>query len=227
MRLKHMAYAGKIALTLTTLAAATILTACGGGDAETARLAFEGGETPAELPAGHPPIEAAEPQTGDAQYLTFVAGVAWSVPSGWVAQGERPMRAATYVMPLSSGDEGTAECAVYYFGAGQGGGIQDNIDRWVGQIQQPDGSPSTDKAKTEKMSIGGFDVTTVDVSGTYVASMGPRSSTNKELPGYRMLAAIVEGPEGPVFFKVTGPEASIAAQKSEYDALLASLRSAS
>jgi hypothetical protein len=115
---------------------------------------------------------------------------------------------------------------VYYFGTGQGGGIQENIDRWVGQIVQPDGSPSSDRAKTENMSIGGFDVTTVDVSGTYMASMGPRSSTNKEQPGYRMLAAIVEGPEGAVFFKVTGPEKSIAAQAGEYDALLESLQKA-
>jgi hypothetical protein len=226
MTLRHKAYGDQVRFALTVLAAAMLMAACGGGDAETARMAFEGGDTPAELPAGHPPIEAAIPQPGAALAVSSVAGVAWTVPAGWSGQGPRPMRAATYALPLLPGDSGTAECAVYYFGAGQGGGIEENIDRWVGQIMQPDGSSSADKAKTEKKSKGGFDVTTVDVSGTYMASMGPRSSSNQEQPGYRMLAAIVEGPDGAVFFKVTGPEKSIAAQESEYDALLETLRSA-
>ena len=224
--MRYESYGEKAGLTFAMLAAALVFTACGGSDAETARMAFEGGDAPTELPAGHPPIEATEPQVTDAEPVSSVAGVAWSVPAGWAAQGERPMRAATYALPLVSGDVGTSECAVYYFGANQGGGIQENIDRWVGQIKQPDGSPSDSKARTEKQTIGGFDVTTVDVSGTYMASMGPRSSSNKEQPGYRMLAAIVEGPEGAVFFKVTGPEKTIAAQEGEYDALLKSLQAA-
>jgi hypothetical protein len=225
-KLRSDAYRWMAGPAIAMLAAAIMFTGCGGGDAETARSAFEGSETPAELPTGHPPIEAAAPQDTDAKSVSSVAGVAWTVPAGWSSQGERPMRAATYVLPPVSDDVGASECAVYYFGANQGGGIQENIDRWVGQIQQPDGSPSDSKAKTDKQQLGGFDVTTVDVSGTYMASMGPRSSSNKEQPGYRMLAAIVEGPEGAVFFKVTGPGNSIAAQKGEYDALLQSLRTA-
>jgi hypothetical protein len=49
------------------------------------------------------------------------AGIRWTVPPRWTAEAEREMRVATYGMPASSGGE-AGECAVFFFGAGQGGG---------------------------------------------------------------------------------------------------------
>jgi hypothetical protein len=46
-------------------------------------------------------------------------------------------------------------------------------------------------------------------------------STGKK-PGYRLLGAIVEAPEGNVFFKLTGPDATVGAAQAELDALVAS-----
>ena len=40
------------------------------------------------------------------------------------------MRAATYMVD-------GAECVVYFFGAGQGGSIEANVERWKGQFRQP------------------------------------------------------------------------------------------
>src|ERR1700732_1069632 len=60
------------------------------------------------------------------------AGVQWTQPKNWQAQAQRPMRLATYVVP----DGG--ECGVYYFGPGQGGGVQANVERWVGQFPEPE-----------------------------------------------------------------------------------------
>src|ERR1017187_2197942 len=65
-----------------------------------------------------------------------VAGLKWSAPSGWTSQGRTSMRAATYVLPAVPGDEGTAECVVYFFGVGQGGSVEANIDRWKGQFTE-------------------------------------------------------------------------------------------
>jgi len=42
-----------------------------------------------------------------------------------------------------------------------------------------------------------------------------------------MLGAIVEGTQGPVFFKLTGPGADVDRAKSAFDALLESLKPAS
>ena len=42
-------------------------------------------------------------------------------------------------------------------------------------------------------------------------------------PGWRLLGAIVQGPHGPVFFKLTGPAATVGRAEHDFDAMLASL----
>src|SRR5262245_66304732 len=68
-----------------------------------------------------------------------VAGVRWTAPEGWVNEGSRPMRAATYRIAPASGDKASAECGVYFFGAGQGGSVEANLERWKSQVKDPDG----------------------------------------------------------------------------------------
>jgi hypothetical protein len=120
------------------------------------------------------------------------------------------MRAATYSVPAAPGDPEPGEVAVFYFGPNEGGGVQANIDRWIGQMKQPDGSPSADRAKIEKLQ-GSVAVTTVDLLGTYMASSGPMMQVSAEKPSFRLVGAIAEGPNGAVFFKFTGPEKTVAA----------------
>src|SRR5687768_18162204 len=79
------------------------------------------------------------------------AGVRWTAPAGWKAEAARPMRAATYTIPLAAGDQGVAECVVNYFGPGQGGGVDANIERWRGQVLGSDGKPAT--AKIDKRTV--------------------------------------------------------------------------
>ena len=45
------------------------------------------------------------------------------------------MRAATYSIDPVGADGGVAECIVNYFGPGQGGGVDANIERWKGQFR--------------------------------------------------------------------------------------------
>ncbi len=140
-----------------------------------------------------------------------VAGLKWTAPAGWKAEnGARPMRAATYIV-------GDAECVVYFFGQGQGGSIQANIERWKNQFQ---GGP---EGKTGKRTIHGLAVTILDVSGAYNGMTGPGSGGAASKPGYRMLAAIVENPGGNVFFKFTGPAKTIAANQQKFDQMLGSV----
>jgi len=46
-------------------------------------------------------------------------------------------------------------------------------------------------------------------------------------PGYMLLGAIAEGPDANWFFKLTGPEATVEAQRAGFEALLKSLRKGS
>jgi hypothetical protein len=145
------------------------------------------------------------------------AGVHWTVPATWKTEAQRPMRLATYTVATAG------ECGVYFFGAGQGGSVDANLDRWIGQFLQADGKPSKEAAKITKRTIHGWPVTTVDVSGAYTGMGGPTKQTGPALSGYRMLGAIVEGPQGSIFFKFTGPAKTIAANQAAFDRMLASL----
>jgi hypothetical protein len=115
------------------------------------------------------------------------------------------MRVAQYKLPKAEGDPEDAALVVYYFGATQGGAVQVNVDRWISQVQQPDGSSSKDKAKTETSTINGLKVTTVDVSGTYTAEMAPGTPSQRNDANYRLRAAVIETPKGNYFLKLVGP----------------------
>lgn len=147
------------------------------------------------------------------------AGLQWTPPAAWKAQGQRPMRAATYEVPAAAGDAEPGECAVFFFGAGQGGGVQANIDRWIGQFQE---KPATMPQPVKRV-VGGFNVTTIEHGGTYLAGgMMQQSKTAK--PGYQLVGSIVEAPEGNVFFKLTGPAKTVKAARAAFDKMLASMK---
>jgi hypothetical protein len=119
------------------------------------------------------------------------------------------MRVAQYRLLKASGDTEDASVVLYYFGQGQGGSTAANIERWVGQMKQEDGSASKDKAKEESLEANGLKIATVDISGTYVAETTPGSGTFQNKPGYRLRAAVIETPKGPYFVKLVGPEKTV------------------
>ena len=155
-------------------------------------------------------------------FADSAAAIRWTAPAQWKVEAARPMRAATYsVMPVT-GDRGVAECVVNYFGPGQGGSIAANVERWKGQILGGDGKPAA--AKVTSRTVRGIRITLVDASGTYTGMGGPMAGGAKPVAGYRLLGAIAEGPGGNVFFKLTGPEKTIAREQSRFEQLLASIQ---
>jgi hypothetical protein len=155
-----------------------------------------------------------------ASWADGVAGLKWTAPAGWTNQGSRPMRAATYII-AGTGNE-KAECAVYFFGAGSGGSVEANIERWKGQYLGADGKPSA--ALVKKEAVHGLPVTTIESEGTYTGMGGPMSAEHTEIKGYRLLGAIVEGPGGNVFLKFTGPDKLVTANKEKFRQLVASFQ---
>lgn len=149
-----------------------------------------------------------------------VAGLKWTPPAGWKSSGTTSMRAATYPVPPSPGDTQGAECVVYFFGLGQGGDVQANIDRWEGQFKAPGGKPAP--AKVAKIAVHGLPVTTIDVSGEYSGMAGPISTGSALVSGYRLLGAIIESPTGNVFIKFTGPSKTMEANQAKFQQLLGS-----
>jgi hypothetical protein len=149
----------------------------------------------------------------------------YTAPSAWHTRPPASsMRVAEFVIPKAAGDAEDAELIVYYFGVGGGGGVAANIDRWIGQVQQTDGSDSKTKAKRAERMINGLKVTTVDVSGTYTAEMRPGAAEHYNKPGYRVCAAVVETPQGAYYIKMTGPATTVGAAQADYEKFLSSVK---
>lgn len=148
-------------------------------------------------------------------------GVRWMVPARWTVAPARPMRMATYTLPAPPGGGGEAgECGVFFFGKGQGGSVQENLQRWEKQFES--GPPPKSSEKT----VHGLKVHLLEISGTYLASGGPMMQAQGKKPGWHLLGAIVEAPDGLVFFKCVGPEATIKATAKEFEELVSSVAKA-
>ncbi|MCY3756835.1 MAG: hypothetical protein OXG96_03855 [Acidobacteria bacterium] len=174
-------------------------------------------------PASPPTVGAAAPASDRQKVL---GPFTLEVPSGWVEQTPRSrMRRAQFALPRESGDSEDGELTVFYFGMGQGGSTDANISRWIGQVSQPDGSSSRGKAKIRQSQVSGFRMTEVDVSGTLKASNMPGAPRRPERPGYRLLGAVLESPQGPWFFKVVGPEKTIGRWAESFRQFIASAKS--
>lgn len=186
--------------------------------------------TAASLPPGHPGGQLAasmlppgHPPTGTAAALAAAAqgpaGMTCTVPKGWEVQTpSSTMRRAQYRVP---GTAGPGECVVFYFGPGQGGAAQANAARWASQFRVQGGGDPTSAMKTRQLTTGNVKLMMVEVAGTYAGGMG---GTAVELPGYMLLGAIAEGPDANWFFKLTGPQKTVAAQRGAFEAMIRSLR---
>jgi hypothetical protein len=155
-----------------------------------------------------------------------VGGISWNIPAGWSLGPDNPMRVATYTINPVEGDQDKAECGVFFFEGGKGGGgVQANLDRWIGQIEQPDGKTSSAVAKTNSLKVNGLTITTVELGGIYRMTAGPMMQVKEKKPGYYLIAAIIEGPQGPVFFKMVGPEKTMIAGMKDFLMMLNSVKS--
>jgi hypothetical protein len=156
-------------------------------------------------------------------YAGAAAGMRWTAPAGWLKEpGNRPMRLETFAVPPAPGDREKAECGIYFFGAGEGGGVEANIERWHGQFRAPGGGMAN--ANVQKWNVHGLKATTIDVSGDYSGMGSPMAAQKTIQHNYRLLGAIVEGPGGNVFIKFTGPTKTVAANRQKFDALLNSFQ---
>ena len=214
-------YVGSILLFMTLFA---LLTGCSGGSdnppasaapAPTQTDAGRPADTlpipgqPGELPPGHPPRGGA-------------GGLAWSVPEGWT---ERPpssnMRFAQYAV---DGPGGSGECVVFYFGPNQGGDPMANAQRWAGQFSQPDGRSSVELMTMTAVEGSRVRASLVEVTGTYEGGMTTSQQPFEAKTGYMLLGGIAEGPDAPWFFKFTGPEETVRAQKEAFLGMMTSIR---
>ncbi len=207
-------------------------------DGKPAKPAAETAEPPPPaLPANHPPIDKPPPMPSEqaapatlkpsstaGMSTASFKGYAMDVPSTWKLQpAANPMRVAEFELPTTADDSEAPSLIVFFFGVGGGGGVEANMDRWRGQFDDG-GKPNP--GTTETLSAGSTKITLLDKSGTFKLQPRMMSPEFTPKPGWRMLAAVAEIQGGPLFFRTTGPEASVAAQKEALTKALKTLRNA-
>ena len=155
-------------------------------------------------------------------FLSQSASLTFTAPPVWQSRPPASaMRVAEFVVPRAPGDPEDGEVIIYFFG-GTGGSVDANVQRWVGQFQQAAGAPAD--GRRTAFNVGDLKVTTVDVSGTYVAEVRPGATERLNKPNFRMRAAVVETPGGPYFVKFTAPARTVEAASAAFDEFIKSLR---
>lgn len=199
---------------LSFLVLASVVVACASEGAEPQPAPAP---TPEAVPAPAAPSAPTEPAppTPPAASLTFAAQAQWVADAPTSA-----MRKAQFRLPGAAGE---ATLIVYHFGP-QAGTLEANLERWAGQFEQPDGVESSARMTREQRRVDELDVLVVDLSGTYVAETFPGSGERVREEGWRMLAAVIETPEGPYYAKLVGPAATVAEHAERFDAFLEALR---
>lgn len=143
------------------------------------------------------------------------------VPMAWEPQiPSSNMRAAQYRVPgVAKGEDG--ELVVFYFGKGQGGTVQANIERWASQFTTADGKPVT--PRQEKLTVSGLPVTTVEFHGSYArgVGMGPQGAVKA---GQTLLVAVIEAPEGNITIQLHGAKQTVAAHRKGFDGMVRGFR---
>jgi hypothetical protein len=174
----------------------------------------------AALAVGPRPGDAVDRDDGKGTVVTLDDGLKSRAPADWKA--EKPsnkLRTAQFRIPKAKGDKEDAELVIFFFGPGQGGSVNDNIKRWQGMFEAPEGKKIDDVSKVEKMKVGDVDVTYLDVQGIYLYKFPPFDPNAKvqRKPDYRRLGVVFASKNGPYFITVTGPAKTVAEHKKGFD----------
>jgi hypothetical protein len=139
--------------------------------------------------------------------------IVYELPKGWTRV--KPTGKLRLDQASIAGPGGDAELVVFFFGVGGGGGVDTNLDMWSELVDG--GTPV--RSSFEQ---GGFKVSCVESAGTVIPS--GMTGMRDPMPNARLLGAVVEGPGGPWYFKVTGSDATVAAQKEAFLGMLRAIK---
>lgn len=131
------------------------------------------------------------------------------------------MRLAQFAMP----DDEQAEVIVFYFGAGQGGGPEANIARWVGQFRPVNGKP-VQPMVTKMKTTGGFQVTWVEIQGDYARGVGV-GPIGEYRSDQMLIAGVTQTPRGNLYFQLHGDRETVLEHRDEFAHFVLKLQSRS
>jgi hypothetical protein len=144
-------------------------------------------------------------------------------PAGWKEEApSNKLRFGQFKIPRAQGDDRDAEMIIFFFGPGAGGGTDENVKRWKGMFELPEGKKADEFGKVDKFKVGEVPVTLLDVQGTYLEKFPPFDPNAKTIrrPDHRLLGVVFESPKGPYFFRLVGPAKTVTANKQGFEDLI-------
>jgi hypothetical protein len=107
------------------------------------------------LPPGHPPLSGSQNPMGGAPHGMGAAaadpsssGISYTLPANW--KRSTPSSSMRIDQATIPGPAGNGDLAVFFFGSGQGGGVEANLERWAAQMD------ASQPAKRETFEVNGF-----------------------------------------------------------------------
>lgn len=160
--------------------------------------------TAPELPAGHPPIGDAAPSRPDDGQLTFKPSQGWEP-----IEPRNQMIQEAYLLPRQDDGSDDAVLEVTFFPGMKDIPFSDQVERWESQFILPEGQPGRISKKQTAVPGGNHPIQLLDIRGTYQEQTMMGQARGEPNENYRMLAAQIDGPTGPSFVKVIGPDDTV------------------
>jgi hypothetical protein len=150
---------------------------------------------------------------------TFKVGdITFTRPDKWESVAVTSSMRAAQLKVTDADGKTSADVVFFQFGPSGAGGIQANVDRWLGQFVEPKDQINS---KVENVTVGKTKVTYVQADGTYKSGMpgGPTSP----MPDYGLMGAMV-GNEGDniIFIKMTGPKGLVKSSTADFKKMVES-----
>jgi hypothetical protein len=176
--------------------------------------------------AGEPGFAAQHTHTPDV-YLAGpsfpIGNLTFTIPSKWqIEPVESPARGGQWRVPPLHPDGESGEVVAFYFGTGVGGDAKENIEAWIGTMFNAEGHPAA--AEQKHHTTNGFKISQVVIFGSYnqvisLPGVPPQTKMN-----YGLLGAVIENPQGNIYWRFTGPEALITANLPLFNKVIDSVK---
>ncbi len=181
-----------------------LLPACDRDKAKVYKVPKENEAPPAQATAAAPSAPGQAGQAGQAP-------IHWDVPAGWQEKNASGMRAGSFSASGANGEE--ADISVIPL-TGTAGGELSNVNRWRNQVNLPPITEAELAAHSTPVQIAGETCRIYDMVGTGGGGQAGASE---------ITAAMVDKDGVTWFFKMTGPQAVVSAQKDAFKKLLESV----
>jgi hypothetical protein len=154
-----------------------------------------------------------------------VGALKFTIPSKWkIEPVESPSRGGQWRVPPLHGEGEGGEVVAFYFGPGVGGTPKENIEAWIGTMFNAEGNPAAAEIKHHVM--GGFKISQVVIFGTYNQVISLPGVPPAHKSNYGLLGAVIENPQGNIYWRFTGPEALITATLPLFNKVVDSVKPA-